>query len=87
VHSVIEKILKDEDMFCLKIVKQFSWAEFRTITTQIRHNISLPAFDAALAVIYGSEVYDLIRIYSNTLTIEELQMLHSKYEDIIKKSF
>ena len=89
VHSVVEKILKDEDedMYYLKIDRQFSWTYFRSITTQVRNNISLPAFDAALAVIYGSEVLDLIRIYSTSLTVEELQKLHAKYVEIIKKSF
>lgn len=89
VRSILDGIFKDEeqDMYYLKINKQLSWGYFKKITAQVRNNISLPAFDAALAVIYGSEIFDLIRIYSKTLTVEELQKLHEKYEEIINKSF
>ncbi len=89
VRSIVDEIFKDEeeDMYYLKISKQLSWGYFKKITAQVRNNISLPAFDAALAVIYGSDIFDLIRIYSKTLTVEELQKLHEKYEEIINKSF
>ncbi len=89
VSRVTDEILKDEeqDMYYLKIDRQLSWGYFKKTTIQVRNNISLPAFDAALGVLYGSDILDLIRIYSKTITIDELQMLHDKYKEIIRKSF
>jgi len=89
VQSLTDRILKDEqrDIFYLKIDRQLSWVPFKQITNQVRNNITLPAFDAALAVIYGLEVLDLIRIYSKMLTLEQLEILHKKYEEIINRYF
>ncbi len=80
-------IFKDEecDMYYLKIDRLLNWDDFRKITTQVRNNLSLSAFDAALAVIYGFEVHDMIRIYSKTITVDELEMLLEKYREIIAK--
>ncbi len=87
IESVTDKIFKDEerDMYYLKIKEQLTWSHFKKVTLQVRNNLRLSAFDAALAVIYGAEVYDFARIYSSTLTMEELEMLHNKYEEIIAK--
>jgi len=85
---ISDKILKDleDDMYYLKINEQLNWSNFKKVTLQVRNNIKLSAFDAALAVIYGNDVHDLVRIYSTTLTREELDSLHDKYEEIIMKS-
>ncbi|NPA35862.1 MAG: hypothetical protein GXO47_03325 [Chlorobi bacterium] len=89
VEHFTDRILKDldDDMFYLKIDKQLTWGYFKKITSQVRHNVTVSAFDAALAVIYGSEVLDLIRIYSKSITEDELKVLHDKYEEFIKRSF
>ncbi len=88
VEQITDKILKDEekDMYYLKIDEQLTWSHFKKVTKQIRNNIHLSAFDAALAVIYGANILDLIRIYSTSLKIEELELLHDKYEEFIAKS-
>ncbi|PKP08332.1 MAG: hypothetical protein CVU09_16280 [Bacteroidetes bacterium HGW-Bacteroidetes-4] len=88
VDWISDKILKDheEPMYYLKINEQLNWSHFKKVTMQVRNNIQLSAFDAALAVIYGSEVLDLVRIYSTSLNNEELEQLHDKYEEIIVKS-
>jgi hypothetical protein len=87
-NAVDEKILKDgeRNMYYLKINHQLTWSHFKNVTKQVRNNIELSAFDAALVVIYGSEVLDLVRIYSESLNTDELKMLHDKYEEIIEKS-
>jgi hypothetical protein len=84
-----EDIYKDEecDMYYLKIDRLLNWEDFRKITNQVRNNLSVSAFDAALAVIYGFEVHDMIRIYSKTISEDELEMLHEKYKEIIQKYF
>lgn len=88
VESLSPKILKDdeEDMYYLKINEQLTWSHFKKVTMQLRNNVQISAFDAALAVIYGAEILDLIRIYSKSLTLAELEQLHDKYEELIAKS-
>lgn len=88
VEAISDKILKDDenDMYYLKINEQLNWSHFKKVTTQVRNNIKLSAFDAALAVIYGAEILDLVRIYSTSLTTEEMEKLHDKYEELIAKS-
>jgi len=88
VDALNDKIFKDDEqnMYYLKINEQLNWSHFKKVTMQLRNNVQISAFDAALAVIYGSEVLDLIRIYSSSLTIEELEKLHDKYEELIAKS-
>lgn len=85
---ITDRILKDleDDMYYLKINEQLNWSHFKKVTTQVRNNIQLSAYDAALAVIYGVEVLDLVRIYSTSLTRDELEMLHEKYEELIAQS-
>lgn len=88
VEDVGEDILKDvdRDMYYLKIGKQITWSNFRTITRRVKNNIENTGFDAALAVIYGSEVLDLIRIYGKDISMDYLKEIHAKYKEMIKKT-
>jgi ribosome-interacting GTPase 1 len=85
---ITDRILKDleDDMYYLKINEQLNWSHFKKVTTQVRNNLHYSAYDAALAVIYGVEVLDLVRIYSTTFTREELETLHNKYDELIAQS-
>lgn len=85
-HS--DKILKDtvRDMYYLIIDEQLTWSHFRTLTGKVKNNLKNATFDAALAVIYGSEVLDLIRIYSKDLTKEHLNEIHEKYIEFLDES-
>ena len=89
ITKITEDIYKDEefDMYYLKVDRQIGWNDFRKITLQVRSNVTLSAFDAALAVIYASEVLDLIRIYSKTITLEELELRLEKYNEIIRRYY
>jgi hypothetical protein len=88
IDYVTDKILKDDEkgMYYLKIDEQLTWSHFKKVTYQLRNNVKISAFDAALAVIYGADILDLVRIYSTTLTTAELELLHDKYEELIAKS-
>ncbi len=85
-HS--EKILKDtvRDMYYLVIDEQLTWSHFRTITAKVKNNLNNATFDAALAVIYGAEVLDMIRIFSKDLTMDHLKNIHEKYLEFIEKN-
>jgi hypothetical protein len=86
--TLTDRILCNDakDMYYLKISEQLTWSQFRKIVAQVRNNIRISAFDAALGVIYGKEIMDVVRIYSTSLTIEELESLHDKFEEIISKA-
>lgn len=89
IDQVENNIWKDEErnMFYLKVNEQLTWSHFRKIIVQLRNNIELTAFDAALGVIYASEVHDMIRIYTKSLNMDELKQLQSKFTELIEKSF
>lgn len=88
VEEVNENILKDanRDMYYLKINKQITWSNFRTITRRVKNNLEHASFDAALAVIYGTEVLDLIRIYAKDLNMDHLNEIHEKYKEMLDKT-
>jgi hypothetical protein len=87
VKELEENVLQDavRDMYYLKINKQLTWSHFRTLTGQVKNNLKNASFDAALAVIYGIEVYDLIRIYSKDLGIHHLHEIRDKYNEFLHK--
>ena len=85
-REVDEETLKDDEgMYYLKVNKQVIWSNFRAITRKVKNNIDLASFDAALSIIYGSEVLDLVRIYSKDIPIEHLKQIHNKYKEMIEK--
>lgn len=87
VQEIDESILKDADryMYYLKINKQLSWSHFRTISYQVKNNLPNTSFDAALAIIYGSEVLDLVRIFAKDISMGYLKEIHHKYNEIIAR--
>lgn len=88
VETYDKDVFKDalRNMYYFHLGEQLSWSHFKNVTKQVRNNISISAFDAALAVIYGSKIHDMVRIYSKSLTKEELKLLHEKYIEIISKT-
>lgn len=87
VSPFTENILKDadRDMYYLKVDTQLTWSHFRTITAKVKNNLKSASFDAALAVIYGSEVMDLIRIYEKDIKPDHLHEIHEKYLETMNK--
>lgn len=89
VEEFNDQILKDSDrdMYYLKIKEQLTWSHFKTLTFKLKNNIPNSSYDGALAVIYGSEVLDLIRIYAKGIQLPQLQELHSKYIELLEKGY
>ncbi len=87
VETLTDKILKsqEQNIYYLKIDTQLTWSHFKKITNQVRNNIRISPFDAALGILYSSELTDFIRIYSEKITNDELEKLHLKYKEIIKQ--
>ena len=76
---------KESNMHYLKINRQLTWGRFKTLTRWVKNNLIDKNFDAALAVIYGKEVLDLIRIYDKHPTLERLSSIHQKYLEGLKQ--
>lgn len=87
-EEVNENILKDKfgSMHYIKINRQLTWGRFKKVTQWVKNNMKDNNFDAALAVIYGKDVYDLVRIYAETYMVEYLESIRKKYLDGIKRT-
>lgn len=88
IEPLSDSIYKDaeRDMYYLKINKQVIWSHFKSVTQKVKNNIHSKGFDAALAVIYSSEVMDLIRIYGKDINSESLDEIHKKFDEFLAKS-
>jgi hypothetical protein len=81
----IYKDIDDHSMFYLRINHQLTWQMFMQITQRIRNNIDLSNFDAGLAAIYTKDILDVVRIFSNDISLEKLKLLKEKYNQEIEK--
>jgi hypothetical protein len=75
----------EKNTYYIVIHHDLNWDDFKKVTQNLRNNISISAFDAAPTIFYGSEMVNLVRIYTDKLTLVELEMLRLKYEEIIQK--
>lgn len=87
-EEVNENMLKDKNgiMHYLKIRKQLTWGRFKKITQWVKNNVDDARFDAALAVIYGKDVHDLVRIYMPNPMIDRLEDIRQKYLEGIQRT-
>lgn len=88
-EEIADGIFRDEDesmMFYLKIKTKPDWLAFEKATLFIKQNVEIFNFDAALAIIYGSRITDLIRIYEKDPGINHLTELREKYLQQLKKN-
>jgi len=86
-EKINEKLYKDSDgpVHYLKIGRPLTWGRFKTITRWVKNNMDDQNFDSAIAVLYGSDVHDLIRIYDKHPTLDRLNAIHQKYMEGIQR--
>lgn len=66
------------------IPKQIYWEHFKKITDQVKYDPSYFYFDGAIAFMYDQgEIKDMIRIYRENFTLEEIMAIKTKYMDLI----
>ena len=85
IEEGIFKDLDDHSMFYLRINQQLTWQMFMQITQRIRNNVELSNFDAGLAAIYTKDILDVVRIFSNDISVEQLKLLKEKFNQEIQK--
>ena len=88
IEKMNDHLYKDHGgaMHYINIETQLNWKRFKIVTHWVKNNLADRNFDAALIVMYGKEVYDLVRIYSNNISIEQLEEIRDKYLEAIKRS-
>jgi len=73
---------REEDTYYVTIPKYMTWEEFRTITFEIKNNISDKNYDIAKGVVYiNGGVKEFLRIVKPKATAEGLIKIRQKYID------
>jgi hypothetical protein len=67
------------------IPSQIDWERFKKLTEQVKYDPSYFYFDGAIAFIYeNAEIKDLIRIYRENFTVDEIKEIRKKYLALLK---
>jgi len=72
----------EDDVYYVTIPKYMTWEEFRTITFEIKNNVSDKNYDIAKGIAYvNGGVIEFLRIVKPKATLEKLKMIQQKYID------
>ncbi|MGE5317888.1 MAG: hypothetical protein ACM3ME_07815, partial [Chloroflexota bacterium] len=89
-EEIVPSVYKDtelKDTYYFKVNKYVSWPKFETITTSIRNNNNHKVYDAAQAGYYSREgIVELVRIYDQKATLDNLIYLKEKYDLEIERA-
>jgi hypothetical protein len=67
------------------IPEQIGWEQFKKLTDQVKYDPNYFYFDGAIAFLYDQgEIKDLIRIYRENFTLDEVKEIKTKYLALIK---
>ena len=59
-----------------------TWDEFRTITFDIKNNISVSNYDIAKGIIYEKDgITDVCRVIKQNITVDMVKQIREKYVD------
>lgn len=80
------KDLNDDNIYYLTIPKKLNWGQFRSLTMLVKNNLDTINFDIALSVFYAGDVIDALRVYSDTISQDELLAIQAKYLEFLTHS-
>jgi hypothetical protein len=67
------------------IPEQIDWERFKKLTDQVKYDPNYFYFDGAIAFIYHQgEITDMIRIYRENFTLQEIMAIKAKYLALLK---
>lgn len=76
---------KEEYHAYLEIPHSYTWDEFTDLTNRVKYNWMESKFDAALGTFYhGGRLHEVVRIYTNQLSLPYLQELRKLYIEKLK---
>jgi len=88
IEKLAEGIFKsntEDDVYYVRVPRYMAWEEFRTITFEIKNNISDKNYDIAKGVVYlNGSVKEFLRILKPKATVELLKILQKKYIEKLK---
>jgi len=74
-HSATE-----ENAYYIEIPKHLNWDEFRTMTYEIKNNITDKNFDIALGILYqNGGITEILRVVRPKISLEMLKTIQEKY--------
>ena len=87
-EKISDRVYKDRksQMHYLNLQKQLTWGRFRSVTRWVKNNLDDNNFDAALVVLYGHDVYDMVRIFAPHPTLDQLELIRQKYIEGIQRT-
>lgn len=89
-EEIVPTIYRDtelKDTYYFKVPAYVNWQKFETISTSIRNNNNHKVYDAAQAGYYSSEgIIEMVRIYDQKATLDNLIYLKEKYELEIERA-
>ncbi len=90
IEGIADKVYRDCEnpwMFYLEIPSKPDWAVFEKATKTIKQNVQNNNFDAALGIVYGQAITDMVRIFTKELGTELLNEIRIKYvEELARHS-
>jgi len=89
VENIAEGIYNDLDeplMVYFEIPGLITWDEFEKMTLGIKPNVEYNNFDAAMGVFFTPKgVIDVVRVYHQEITLQQIQHLRKKYLEEISR--
>lgn len=89
-EEIVPQIYRDnelKDTYYFTVSKHVNWKTFEAISTSIRNNNNHKVYDAAQAGYYSHEgIIELVRIYDQKATLDNLVFLREKYEIEIERA-
>lgn len=82
VEDQIYRSPNNKDRFYFEVPKHMTWDEFRTITFDIKNNISVSNYDIAKGIIYEKDgITDVLRVIKPNITVDMVKQIREKYID------
>jgi hypothetical protein len=81
----VYKDLEDERTFYLSIPYYLNWNLFKKVTIMVKNNLDNSNFDCAVGFIYRKMMLDFVRIYTQNIDINRLQLIRSKYLEEVSR--
>jgi hypothetical protein len=83
IEKLAEGIFKsnvENDVYYVTVPRYMTWDEFRTITFEIKNNISDTNYDIAKGIVYiDGGIKEFLRIVKPKFTLESIQLIRDKY--------
>ncbi len=72
----------ENDVYYIEVPRLMSWSEFRTITFEVKNNMTDKNYDIAKGIFYtNGGITEMLRIVKPKATIELLKIIQQKYID------